>query len=356
MRTLKFGDRGKEVLDVQSRLSSLGYDVGTDGVDGLFGADTRSAVKRFQQNSGLLVDGIVGENTWLELVEARYEPGERLLYLKIPPFRGADVLTLQRSLNRLGFNAGPEDGIFGDMTERAVLDFQKNSGLIMDGMVDDSVLRVMARVTKDGDPHSGGAKIPDRNGGYATGRSLSEMIVVIDPGHGGSDRGAISANGLCEKDLNLRVAVLLGEALAEAGSEVYFTRDADNFTGLYERSDLANQKNADLFISIHHNNESGSRAQGAAAYFFCRQGYYSERGKMLAEHIVDSVAGKLGVRAIPALGRNFAVLRETAMTAILVEPVFLSDSEMTELAGSETFARREAGAIFSGLKEYFNGG
>ena len=117
MRTLKLGDRGKEVLDVQSRLSGLGYDVGTDGVDGLFGPDTQAAVLCFQQKIGLLVDGIVAENTWQELVEARYEPGERLLYLRIPPFRGADVLTLQRSLNRLGFNAGPEDAIFGAETE-----------------------------------------------------------------------------------------------------------------------------------------------------------------------------------------------------------------------------------------------
>ena len=117
MKILKLGDRGKEVLDVQSRLCSLGYDVGTDGVDGYFGEDTQSAVLTFQQESGLVADGVVADNTWCELVEAGYKPGERLLYLRIPPFRGADVLTLQRSLNCLGFNAGPEDGILGELTE-----------------------------------------------------------------------------------------------------------------------------------------------------------------------------------------------------------------------------------------------
>ncbi len=354
MKILKLGDRGKEVLDVQSRLCSLGYDVGTDGVDGYYGQDTRSAVLTFQQQSGLVADGIVADNTWTELVEAGYAAGERLLYLRIPPFRGADVLLLQRSLNCLGFNAGPEDGIFGQFTERAVLDFQKNSGLVMDGMVDDSVLKVMAKVTKDGEPHSTEAKIPDRNGGAAGGRSLSELTVVIDPGHGGDDPGVTAGPELNEKELNLEVAANLRRALESLGARVIMTRDEDVTIPLYDRPAAANAAGADVFLSIHHSSDPAGRAQGAAGYYFSRQGYFSEAGSLLAQHIIDRLADELRVCSLPAMGRNFAVLRETRMTAVMVEPLFISGSAVGS-EGLDGLARRESEAILAGLREYFAG-
>ncbi|MHB0866174.1 MAG: N-acetylmuramoyl-L-alanine amidase [Thermoleophilia bacterium] len=350
MRTLKYMDRGKEVLDVQSRLRRLGYDLGTDGVDGYFGEDTHWAVRRFQQNSGLVADGIVADNTWCELVESRYEPGERLLYLRIPSFRGADVLFLQRSLNRLGFNAGPEDGIFGSQTERAVLDFQKNSGLVMDGMVDESVLKATAKVTKDDELHADEAKIPDRNGGYAAGRSLQQLTVAIDPGHGGDDAGAVS--WVAEKDLNLMVALKLARALEKSGTRVVLTRDSDHEMPLYDRPAAANMAGADVFLSIHHGADDNPLAQGAAAYYFCRQGYFSEAGMTLASHMVHCLAEDFGVPAIPVLGRNFAVLRETEMMAVMIEPVFLTAGDMAGRQPEE-LAIREAEALFRGFREYF---
>ncbi|MHB1389776.1 MAG: N-acetylmuramoyl-L-alanine amidase [Thermoleophilia bacterium] len=338
------------MLDVQSRLRRLGYDLGTDGIDGYFGEDTRWAVRRFQQNSGLVADGIVAENTWCELVESRYEPGERLLYLRIPSFRGADVLFLQRSLNRLGFNAGPEDGIFGSQTERAVLDFQKNSGLVMDGMVDESVLKATAKVTKDDELHADEAKIPDRNGGYAAGRSLQQLTVAIDPGHGGGDTGAVS--WVVEKDLNLMVSLKLARSLEKYGTKVVLTRDSDEEIPLYDRPAAANTAGADVFLSIHHSADANPMAQGAAGYFFCRQGYFSEAGMTLASHIVGCLAEDLDVPALAVLGRNFAVLRETEMMAVMIEPVFLTASGMEELQADD-FAAREAEALLRGLREYF---
>jgi len=353
LKTLKLGDRGKEVLDIQSRLCGLGYDVGTDGVDGYFGQDTHAAVLNFQQSSGLNADGVVAENTWCELVEAGYRAGERLLYLRIPPFRGADVLMLQRSLNCLGFNAGPEDGIFGSLTESAVLDFQKNSGLVMDGMVDDSVLKVLAKVTKDGEPHSTEAKIPDRNGGQAAGSSLTDLVIVIDPGHGGDDSGCRGSRDLVEKDLNLKVAMSLARSLETLGARVVLTRNADEYVTVYDRPARANAENADIYLSIHHNWDTASWAQGAVAYYFCRQGYFSEAGSLLAQNIVDQLSRALEIPAIPALGRNYANLRETEMTAVLIEPTFISDPDIAQM-GSDVLASREAEAILAGLREYFS--
>jgi len=354
LKILKQGDRGKEVLDVQSRLCSLGYDVGTDGVDGFFGKDTEAAVLKFQQDSGLIADGVVADNTWCELVEAGYKTGERLLYLRIPSFRGADVLLLQRSLNCLGFNAGPEDGIFGQLTERAVLDFQKNSGLVMDGMVDDSVLRVMAKVTKDGEPHSAEAKIPDRNGGYASGRTLADLVIAIDPGHGGEDTGVEAVDGTFEKDLNLKVALHLAKALETMGAKVILTRSDDIAVPLYDRPAIANAAHADLFLSIHHNGSATPGAQGAVGYYFCRQGYFSEAGNLLAQHVVDHLASAMEIAPFPVMGRNFAVLRETQMTAVMVEPLFITSPEPAG-KGQNGLCEREAEAILEGIREYFIG-
>lgn len=353
MKILKVGDRGKEVLDIQSRLKSLGYGLGTDGVDGYFGDDTRQAVLEFQQDNGLVADGVIAENTWCELVESGYEAGERLLYLKIPPFRGADVLVLQRSMNCLGFNAGPEDGIFGAMTERAVLDFQRNSGLVIDGMIDDAVLKLVDRVTKDGEIHSAEAKIPDRNGGSPGDKTIDQCTLVIDAGHGGDDQGMVNSRGVMEKDINLAVANHLSQAMAAAGARVVMTRESDQNVPLYIRPATANTARADLFLSIHQNFNENPMAQGATAYFFSRKGYYSEAGQQLADLIVGSISAAVGVPALPAMGRNFAVLRETEMTSIMVEPVFISGSGLDAKVGDDDFARDVAEGIFEGLRHYF---
>ena len=168
MRNLSRGDRGKEVLDVQTRLRGRGFELGREGVDGFFGPSTELAVRSFQQERGLVVDGVVGANSWRELVEAGYELGDRLLYLREPPFRGDDVLALQVKLNLLGFNAGAERGVHDAEVERAVIDFQRNAGLPLDGIVGESTLVKLEAVRKAGfegfffaTPHSIGLEHSD---------------------------------------------------------------------------------------------------------------------------------------------------------------------------------------------------
>src|SRR3954453_6176692 len=136
VRTLRRGDRGREVVDLQTRLQALGFDLGSRGVDGVFRESTELVVRSFQQRLGLLADGLVGPITWREIVEAGYRPGGRLLYLRQPLFRGADVVELQQMLDVLGFDPGAVNGLFDFRTVRAVRDFQKNAGLQDDGVVD----------------------------------------------------------------------------------------------------------------------------------------------------------------------------------------------------------------------------
>ena len=104
---------------------------------------------------------------------------------------------------------------------------------------------------------------------FAINISAKEFIVVIDAGHGGKDPGAVSANkNIREKDINLKVALMVGETIKNRHPEIkiLYTRDKDIFVGLNERARMANQANADLFISIHCNAATNRSAKGAETF------------------------------------------------------------------------------------------
>jgi peptidoglycan hydrolase-like protein with peptidoglycan-binding domain len=159
MRPVRPGTRGPAVEDIQRRLLTLGYDLGPTGVDGVFLGLTAEAVRAFQQQYDLSEDGVVGDETWSALVDAGFTFGDRSLYLRLPHFHGRDALVLQKALNVLGFAAGATDGIFGAFTERAVREFQRNSGLPNDGIVGSDTARAIVNLRhvwegKDSRPHS----------------------------------------------------------------------------------------------------------------------------------------------------------------------------------------------------------
>jgi N-acetylmuramoyl-L-alanine amidase len=350
VRNLSRGDRGKEVLDVQTRLRGQGYQLGREGVDGFFGPGTELAVRTFQQVRGLLADGVVGANTWRELVEAGYALGDRLLYLKEPPFRGDDVLALQVKLNLLGFNAGAERGVHDDDVERGVLDFQRNAGLIADGIVGESTIRKLEALRK---AESGreGKKIPERDGGYLQARTLTGQVIVVDPGHGGADDGWVSPRGLPEKDFALALGLRFAELLRAEGCRVRLTRERDETVPLYARSEAANAAGADCFVSLHANADRSPAARGAACTYFQRSHYYSEHGRLLATHL----AARLETADRPSLGafgRNYCVLRETKALAVFVEPLFLTNPEEERLAANPAHVEAMARALVGGLTDY----
>jgi N-acetylmuramoyl-L-alanine amidase len=350
VRDLSRGDRGKEVLDVQTRLRGQGFELGREGVDGFFGPSTEVAVLSFQQERGLLADGRVGANTWRELVEAGYALGDRLLYLREPPFRGDDVLRLQVKLNLLGFNAGAERGVHDDEVERAVLDFQQNAGLPADGIVGESTLKKLEAVRK---AESGreGKKIPERDRGWVTARTLTGQVVTIDPGHGGTDTGCVAADGLAEKDITLALGIRLAELLRAEGCRVRLTRETDERVPLYARCEASEGGTQDFFISLHCNGDASPAARGAATYYFQRSHYYSEHGRRLAGY----VGARLEAAGAPWLGRfgrNFGVLRETRAIAVQVEPLFLTSPDDQTLARRPEHVERLARALAGGLTDY----
>lgn len=353
MRPVSRGSRGKEVLDIQTRLRGLGFEVGREGADGHYGPQTERAVRAFQQGRLLLADGVVGENTWGELVEAGYELGDRLLYLRMPSMRGDDVLELQRKLNSFGFDSGPEDGIFGALTEEALMEFQRNAGLNVDAIVGESTLDLLRRVHK-AELSVNSRKIPDRMGGYVGRSALEGVKIALDPGHGDVDRGYVGVEGLLEKKVNLDLAQRLARQLAERGAEVLLVRESDRNLGFSERAEAANRWGSEINLALHHNANSSVRAQGAATYYFANGTYFSEAGKRLAGYVVKELVEGLGRTDLHTHGRNYSCLRELDGLSLMVEPGFVTHpSEGASLRRPEVLDQ-EATAILRGLERYLS--
>ncbi len=354
MKSFKLGDKGLEIEDIKSKLKKLDYDI--DGLiqPELFDEKTLVAVKTFQQKRGLVVDGMVGEETWRELVEANLHLGDRLLYLKSPNLRGDDVRQLQKWLNRLGFSTGAVDGIFGPTTEAALIEFQKNAGLTPDGILGPVTLSgfhnfrsILGAEYKIAFPWEDGLK-----GASALFR-LGELKIAIDFGHGyPPDPGAIGPSGLKESEIAEDIGSRLGALLTLFGAEVVYTREAGEYVGLSERAALANKAKADIFISVHLNGSSDPKAEGTSAYYFAGGDKHSRAGKDLAGRIQDKLLSTLGRPDDRIHGKSFSVLRETKMPAVLIEPLFITNPEEEMMLKSEPFRQRIAVAAFDGIKDY----
>jgi N-acetylmuramoyl-L-alanine amidase len=346
VRTLRRGDRGREVVDLQTRLQALGFDLSNRGIDGVFRVGTELAVKAFQQSLGLLADGLVGPITWREIVEAGYRPGGRLLYLRQPPFRGADVVELQRMLNDLGFDPGAVNGLFDARTARAVRDFQKNAGLQDDGVVDGVIFKTLSTYAAQS---LGTHQFPDKSGGYFP-EDLFSGTIVVDAAHGGRDTGYIAPKGLSEADLNLAVVQELAQILP--AREVLLTRSDDEEVSAADRAFLANSSGAKMIVSIHHAAYRTPRACGTASFYFERLGYRSHRGRMAAIYLQRGVSQTLGTCDIGEFGRSYEILRETNMPAVVLEPLHLTNPQELELASDPYYPATVAEAIAGALELY----
>ena len=252
------------------------------------------AVEGFQHRRGLGVDGVCGAQTWNTLVEAGFSLGDRFLYRRTPMLRGDDVADLQQRLGALGFDAGRVDGIFGDLTQSALGEFQRNAGLPVDGIVGATTLQELARVQARHDQPELVSTVRAR-----------ERLRQAPPTLAGRHLAVGEAGGLGTTVAALR------RRLAGAGAKVTSLHHPDGSAQASE----ANAAGVDVYLALRLNPE---RAGCATAYY---AGYHTDSpgGHRLAELIQQAVPNALGVPDRGATGMSVPVLRETRMPAVIVE-------------------------------------
>jgi N-acetylmuramoyl-L-alanine amidase len=176
------------------------------------------------------------------------------------------------------------------------------------------------------------------------------MKICVDPGHGGTDLGAVGSVPfhLEEKEVNLATGLLLEAELEALGHWVVLTRRVDRTLGLVPRAEFANRLGADLFVSIHANAAASPAAEGFEIFHFPE----SQKGAQIAERVVATVALALpDHRNRGVKDANFAVLRLTDMPAILVELEFLTNPTQLEFLADPANQHLLSSALAVGIDE-----
>jgi N-acetylmuramoyl-L-alanine amidase len=181
---------------------------------------------------------------------------------------------------------------------------------------------------------------------------VAGKVIVIDPGHGGTNPGAVGVTGLLEKVVVLDVSLRVAEKLRQAGATVVMTRSGDSTLYLANRVTVAQSARAHAFVSIHANAHPDRNISGTETYYYRNKANYLE-GYYLAAHLQNELVKALGLRDIGIKHGNFHVIRETTMPSALVELAFLSNHYDESLLKTSQFRENAASAIFRGLERFF---
>lgn len=183
-----------------------------------------------------------------------------------------------------------------------------------------------------------------------------KKLIILDPGHGGEDRGAKSTTkpNLLEKNLNLTTARFVQTYLSQMGFQATMTRTSDRFLSLKQRSDLANTNMCDLFVSIHYNSAPNPEAHGIEVFYYQTQegGSRTTASKALANNILERVIDNTAAKSRNVKHGNLAVIRETTMPAVLIECGFLTNDAETQKMRDESYLKRLAWGIAQGIQTY----
>ncbi|MBN1447880.1 MAG: N-acetylmuramoyl-L-alanine amidase [Bacteroidetes bacterium] len=200
---------------------------------------------------------------------------------------------------------------------------------------------------------------------------LKDVTIFLDPGHGGEDRDGIGPAGdVIEADVNLRVALTLRDYLKQAGANVMLSRESDKTVPLEARAQQANVNKADIFVSIHHNAAGNPYTNYTTTFYHSRPAEmgYAPSSHDLARYIQRDLAYAMGNPGPLASfdgtmsdyllypGKGFSVLRNTEMTAVLVECAFFTSAYEEQRLKLPEFNEIQAWGIFHGIGKYFKAG
>jgi len=190
-------------------------------------------------------------------------------------------------------------------------------------------------------------------------QGLRGKTIVVDPGHGGSDPGAIGkVLGVTDANVGLTVGQKLRDLLEAQGATVIMTRDSDVRVGLNDRPAMANKVEADLFVSIHANSATNTTANGIQVYYYApssNANLYAQSyiRKDLATKVSKALQATTGT-ASSVRTANYAVLRENDRPSILVETGFLSNAAEEALLSKDSYRDQLANGIYQGILNYLN--
>ncbi|BDC75008.1 N-acetylmuramoyl-L-alanine amidase [Prescottella equi] len=355
MQLLRHGDHGPAVAEIRGTLTGLGFlhngvaETQRESVNGshwvspdaMFDHHLDSAVRAFQQQRGLLVDGIVGPATYRSLKEASYRLGARtLIYQLSAPLYGDDVAALQTRLQDLGFYVGRVDGYFGPKTHEALSSFQREIGIAADGICGPATLRsleLLGTRVSGGSPHA----ISEEELVRRSGPQLSGKRIVIDPGLGGADTGLVvqTPNGpVSEADILWDLASRLEGRMAATGMETFLSRPQHANPSEAERAETSNGFDADLMIALRCDSHSSPAASGVASYHFGNShGSTSMIGQILTGFIQREIVARTPLRDCRTHGRTWELLRLTKMPTVQVDIGYLTnESDVRVLTDSRS--------------------
>lgn len=193
---------------------------------------------------------------------------------------------------------------------------------------------------------------------FDIGGGIKGKMITLDPGHGGTDPGAIGKQGTKEKDITLKIAMKVRDYLLDKGAQVSMTRttdkdvfgpDATDAQELQARVDVAQANDADLFVSIHCNASTNPNIGGISSYFFPKTDY----DKIAASAIQDDLTKKFGLDDLGVRQANFYVNKRSSMPTVLIETAFISNQKEEKLLRSNWFQSKMAKAIADGIEDYF---
>lgn len=174
-----------------------------------------------------------------------------------------------------------------------------------------------------------------------------KLVVIIDPGHGGKDSGALGIGGVQEKDIILPIGKKIAEILERNGIQVIMTRDSDFFVSLPGRVTIAERANADAFVSIHANSAGENRLEVNGL-----ETYHYNTGLTLAQIVHSKILQSINVKDRNVRKARFYVLRKNSMPAILVETGYLTGRDDVAKLRTIAYQNQMADAIAQGILQY----
>ena len=358
----RLGDSGPAVAQIIGLLQRIGvlgdsaaetaYDEDALG-EALYDERVELAVRAFQQQRGLTVDGVVGPLTFRRLDEARWRLGDRILtHLPGNLLAGDDVYSLQGRLLDLGFRVGRLDGYFGPETEAGVREFQRNFGVAPDGTCGPATLKALTRLSpmvRGGAPNALRAHERIREAGP----HLGGKIVVIDVGRGHNlpEQYAQTSDAILH-DLAQRVE----GRLVATGVQAFLTTPRWAVPGEEtERAAFANRTGADLFLSLALDASANLGACGVSAYFFgdAHQETWSSAGERFAGLVQREIVARSDLVDLRWHPKTWDILRRTRMPAIRLDAGYLTNPGDTERLKDPAFRDVLAEAIVVSVQRFY---